>query len=99
VVSLGYIMSASILSLVMAAEPVFLRAPGHEKDEKLFPGEQSLYVITEGTGNLLNSGFVTLFLLPALAALLYFCGYRIAGPMLALLAAGLFLARMFGAPA
>jgi hypothetical protein len=92
-------MSLSILSFVIAAEALFLRAPGHEKDDTMYPGEQSLYVISEGAGNLLNSGFVTLFLLPALAALLYFSGYRIAGPMLALLAAGLFLARMFGAPA
>lgn len=92
-------MNLPILSFVISAEAVFLRAPGHEKDETLFPGERSLYVITEGTENLLNSGFVTLFLLPALAALLYLCGYRIAGPMLALFAAGLFLARMFGAPA
>ena len=96
---LGYIMSSWFLHFAISAEAVFLRAPGHEKEEPLFPGEQSLNVITEGTGNLLNSGFVTLFLLPALAALLYFFGYRIAGPMLALFAAGLFLARMFGAPA
>lgn len=92
-------MTLSILPLFVVLEAVFLRAPGHEKDETQFPGERSLYVISEGTGNLLNSGFVTLFLLPALAAILYFIGYRIAGPMLALFAAGLFLARMFGSPA
>jgi hypothetical protein len=92
-------MSLSILPLVMAADALFIRAPGHEEENTLYPGERSLAVLVEGTGNLLNSGFVTLLVLPTLAGLLYLSGYRVAGPMLALFAAGLFLARMLGTPA
>ncbi len=42
---------------------------------------------------------VTLVLLPVLAVMLYRMGYRVAGPLLGLFTLGLFLARMFGAPA
>jgi len=89
----------SILPFVVAAEAIFIRAPGHEEENVLAPGERSLNVIAEGTGNILNSGVVTLLILPVLAALLYISGYRVAGPMLALFALGLFMARMFGTPA
>lgn len=92
-------MSLSILPFVIAAEALFVRAPGHEEEKTLYPGEQSLAVIAEGTGSFLTSGPVALLLLPALAVLLYRAGYRVAGPMLGLFAVGLFLARMLGAPA
>lgn len=92
-------MSLSALSFVVSAEAIFIRAPGHEKDDTLVPGERSFNAIAEGTSGFLNSGMVTLVVLPALAALLYLKGYRVAGPMLGLFAAGLFLARMFGSPA
>lgn len=92
-------MALSILPFVVAAEAVFIRAPGHEEEETLMPGEQSIAVIVNGAGDLLSSALVSLVLLPVLALGLYFCGYRVAGPMLALFGCGMFLARMFGAPA
>lgn len=92
-------MGLSILPLVVAAEALFVRAPGHEEKATLAPGEKSMAVIAEGTSDFLTSGPVALVLLPALALLLYMSGYRIAGPMLALFAVGLFLARMLGTPA
>lgn len=92
-------MSLSILPLVVAAEALFIRAPGQEEQETLSPGEQSFNAISQGADSVLNSGLVTLLLLPTLAGLLYISGYRVAGPMLALFAGGLFLARMFGSPA
>ncbi len=42
---------------------------------------------------------VTLVLLPVLAVILYRMDYRVADPLLDLFTLGLFLARMFGAPA
>ncbi len=93
-------MVPSILPLLVDAETKFIRAPGlEETEEVLFPGEQSLTVVVEGAYGYLNSGVVTLILLPVLAVTLYRMGYRVAGPLLGLFAVGLFLARMFGAPA
>jgi len=89
----------SILPLLVSPDAKFIRAPGHEESEGLLPGAKSLTVFLDGTDSLLNTGAVTFVLLPALALLLYMTGYRVAGPMLALFAIGLFLARMFGAPA
>lgn len=89
-----------ILPLLVAAETKFLRAPGVEAaDAALFPGEKSLAVVVEGAYEVLTSGFFTLLLFPVLAVVLYRTGYRVAGPLLALFTIGLFLARMFGAPA
>ena len=93
-------MVVSILPLLVDSETKFLRAPGlEEAEEALFPGEQSLNVVVEGAFGYLNSGVVTLILLPVLAVILYRMGYRVAGPLLGLFTVGLFLARMFGAPA
>lgn len=92
-------MGLSMLPLVIKADAVFIRAPGVEEEETLMPGEKSVGALIDGTLGLLNTGVVTLVVLPALALLLYLTGYRVAGPMLALFACGLFLARMFGAPA
>ncbi len=93
-------MVLSILPLLVDVETKFIRAPGHERtEEALSPGEQSLSVVVEGAYGYLNSGLVTLVLLPVLAVILYQSGYRIAGPLLALFTLGLFLARMLGAPA
>jgi len=55
--------------------------------------------VVESTYGYLNSGLVTLILLPVLAVILYRMGYRVAGPLLALFTLGLFLARMLGTPA
>ncbi len=93
-------MVLSFLSLLVDAETLFIRAPGLEEDEKvLFPGEQSLTSVVDGTFGYLNNGLVTLVLLPVLAVILYRMGYRVAGPLLALLTLGLFIARMIGTPA
>jgi hypothetical protein len=94
-------MALSILPLLVAVEDKFIRAPGLEEieEEALFPGEQSLTVVADGMFEYLNTGFVTLVVLPVLAVLLYRSGFRVAGPLLALLTLGLFLARMLGSPA
>ena len=92
-------MVLSILPLLVDAKTKFIRAPGFEETEEvLYPGEKSLTVMVEGTYGYLNSGLVTLFLLPLLAAILWRMGYRVAGPLLALFTLGLILARMFGTP-
>jgi hypothetical protein len=93
-------MVLSILPLLVDTETKFLRAPGlEEAGEGIFPGEQSLTVVVEGAFGYLNSGIVTLILLPVLAVILYRMGYRIAGPLLGLFTLGLFFARMLGASA
>jgi len=93
-------MVLSFLPLLVDAETKFIRAPGlEEAEEALYPGEKSLTAVVEGTYGYLNSGLVTLVLLPMLAVILYRMGYRVAGPLLGLFTLGLFLARMFGAPA
>lgn len=93
-------MVLSILPLLVDAETKFIRAPGlEEPEESLYPGEQSLTVVVDGAYGYLNSGLVTLVLLPVMAVTLYRMGYRVAGPLLGLFTLGLFLARMFGAPA
>ena len=93
-------MVLSVLPLLVDAETIFIRAPGLEgTEEVLYPGEKSLSVVVEGAYGYLNSGLVTLVLLPVLAVILYRMGYRVAGPLLGLFTLGLFLARMFGAPA
>ncbi len=93
-------MVLSILPLLVDSKTKFIRAPGLEEvEEALYPGEQSLTVVVEGAYGYLNSGLVTLFLLPLLAAILWRMGYRTAGPLLALFTLWLFLARMFGTPA
>ena len=55
--------------------------------------------MVDGAFEYLNSGLVTLVLLPVIAVILYQMGYRVAGPLLALFTLGLFLARMLGSPA
>ena len=90
-------MVLSILPLLVDAETKFIRAPGFEETE--FAGKQSLTVVLDGAYGYLNSGMVTLVLLPVMAVILYRMGYRVAGPLLALFTVGLFLARMFSAPA
>ena len=93
-------MLYSLVPLLVAIEDKFIRAPGYERQEEtVIPGEKSAVAIADGTMALLNTGFVTFLLLPVLAVILYACGYRVAGPMLGLFTLGLFLARMFGAPA
>ena len=93
-------MVLSILPLLVDVETKFIRAPGLEETEGvLIPGEKSFNVVVEGTYGYLNSGLVTLVLLPVLAVILYRMGYRVAGPLLALFTLGLFLARMLGTPA
>ena len=93
-------MVLSVLPLLVDAETKFIRAPGLEEvEEALYPGEQSLTVVVDGAYGYLNSGLVTLVLLPVFAVILYRMGYRIAGPLLALFTLGLFLARMFSATA
>ena len=93
-------MVLSVLPLLVNAEAKFVRAPGFgETREALFPGEQSLSIVVDGAYDYLNSGLVTLVLLPVMAVILYQMGYRVAGPLLALFTLGLFLARMLGSPA
>jgi hypothetical protein len=93
-------MALATLPLLVKADALFIRAPGVElAEETYFPGEKSLNIVVEGAYGYLSSGLVTLVLLPVLAVILYRMGYRIAGPLLALLTLGLFLSRMFGAPA
>ncbi len=93
-------MVLSILPLLVDSKTKFIRAPGlEEAEEALYPGEQSLTAVVESTYGYLNSGLVTLILLPVLAVILYRMGYRVAGPLLALFTLGLFLARMLGTPA
>ncbi len=93
-------MVASILPLLVDAETKFIRAPGLEEvEEALYPGEKSVTAVVEGTYGYLNSGLVTLVLLPVLAVILYRMGYRVAGPLLGLFTLGMFLARMLGTPA
>jgi hypothetical protein len=91
-------VALSILPLVVAAEAVFIRAPGHDDENNLMPGEQSLLVIVDGAGSLLSSALVSLVLLPALAVGLYWQGYRVAGPLVGVFSVGMFLARTMGAP-
>ena len=92
-------MVLSFLPLLVDAETKFIRAPGlEEAEEALYPGEKSLTAVAEGTYGYLNSGLVTLVLLPVLAVILYKMGYRVAGPLLALISLGLFFARMLGTP-
>jgi hypothetical protein len=95
------VMALSILPLLVAVEDKFIRAPGLEEveEETFFPGEQSLSVVADGMFSYLNTGFVTLIVLPVLAVVLYQTGFRVAGPLLALFTLGLFLARMLGTPA
>ena len=90
-------MSLSFIPLMILAEAKFIRAPGLEEEE-LGPGVRSFNTIVEGVDGLLNTGAVTLLLLPFLALTLYLSGYRVAGPMVGLFAVGLFTAKMFGAP-
>lgn len=93
-------MPYSIFQFVILMEDKFIPAPGHEREgEYAFAGEKSATVFVEGAASLLNSGAVTLLVLPVLAAVLYAIGYRVAGPLLGLFTLGLFLARMFGAEA
>lgn len=93
-------MALSTLPLLVEAEPKFIRAPGlEETEEVIYPGEQSLSVVVDGAYGYLNSGLVTLALLPVTAVILYRMGYRVAGPLLGLFTLGLFLVRMFGSPA
>ena len=93
-------MVLSILSLLVDSKTKFIRAPDLEEAEgALYSGEQSLTAVAESTYGYLNSGLVTLILLPVLAVILYRMGYRVAGPLLALFTLGLFLARMLGTPA
>ncbi len=91
-------MPISILPFVVDMKDKFVPAPGHERPEDtMIPGEKSLTVVFEGMEQLINSGFVTLLVLPVLAVGLYVSGFRVAGPIVGLLALGLFMARMFGA--
>jgi hypothetical protein len=96
-------MLLSVFPLLVDAKTKFIRAPGLEEvqevEEVLYPGEKSLTAMAEGTYGYLNSGLVTLVLLPVLAVILYRMGYRVAGPLLALISLGLFFARMLGTPA
>ena len=93
-------MALSILPLLVAVEDKFIRAPGlGETEEVIYPGGQSFTVVVDGAFEYLNSGLVTLVLLPVIAVILYQMGYRVAGPLLALFTLGLFLARMLGSPA
>jgi hypothetical protein len=92
-------MTISILPLLVKSETIFMRAPGlEETEEVLYPGEKSITAVAEGVFEHLNTGLATLVILPVLAAILYRTGYRVAGPMLALVTLGLFLARMIGSP-
>ena len=93
-------MAMSFLPLVVAAEEKFMRAPGTEEiKEALYPGEQALTVLVQGSYEFLSSGLVTLIILPVLATILYRTGFRIAGPLLALFTLGLFISRIFNTPA
>jgi len=93
-------MALSFLPLLVDAKTRFIRAPGlEEAEETFYPGEQGLAIVVDGAYGYLNSGLVTLVLLPVLAVILYKMGYRVAGPLLALFTLGLFLARVLGAPA
>ncbi len=93
-------MVLSFLPLLVDAETIFIRAPGLEEvEEVLYPGEESFTAVAEGTYGYINSGLVTLVLLPVLAVILYRMGYRVAAPLLALFTLGLFLARMLSSPA
>jgi len=93
-------MVLSFLPLLVDAETIFIRAPGLEEvEEVLYPGEESFTAVAEGTYGYINSGLVTLVLLPVLAVILYRMGYRVAGPLLALFTLGLFLVRMLSSPA
>ena len=93
-------MVLSILLLLVSVEDKFIRAPGLEENvDFLSLGEKSFNVVVDGVSGYLNSGLVTLVLLPVMAVILYRMGYRLAGQSLGVFALGLFLARMFGAPA
>ncbi len=90
-------MVLSILPLLVDSKTKFIQAPDlEETEEVLSPGEQILTVVVEGAYGYVNSGPITLILLPVLAVILYRMGYRVAGPLLALFTLGLILARMFG---
>lgn len=84
------------LTLLAQSDPRFVPAPGHERSE--IPGVTSLNVVWDGAYQYLNSGVMTLLVLPILAVLLYRLGFRVAGPLLGLFVLGLFLAKIFGAP-
>ncbi len=93
-------MVLSILPLLVNVEDKFIRAPGLEENvDVLSLGEKSFTVVVDGVSGYLNSGLVTLVLLPVMAVILYRMGYRVVGPLLALFTLGLFLARIFGTPA
>ena len=92
-------MSLPVLALLAQVEPKFVPAPGHEDPAAGIPGASSMSVIWEGAFQYLNSGVMTLLVLPILAVVLYRMGFRVAGPLLALFVLGLFLARMMGSPA
>jgi len=93
-------MALATLPFLVQADALFIRAPGVERaEDSFFPGEKSLNIVVEGAYGYLSSGLVTLVLLPVMAVILYRMGYRIAGPLLALLTLGLFLSQMLGAPA
>lgn len=78
----------------------FVPAPGHEEAATSgAAGEASIRVIWEGAAAYLNTGVMTLLVLPVLAVALYRFGFRVAGPLLGLFTLGLFLARMFNPPA
>ena len=91
-------MSLPVLALLVQVNPKFVPAPGHETSRDV-PDGASASAIWEGAYESLNSGVMTLLVLPILAVVLYRMGYRVAGPMLGLFVLGLFLARVFGTPA
>lgn len=93
-------MSMYILPLLVEAATKFQRVPGQDAPEETYvPGEKSMTVIVEGAYDYLNTGLVTLVILPVLAVALYRTGFRVAGPLVGLFTLGLFLAKMFGSPA
>jgi hypothetical protein len=93
-------MALSILPMLVELEEKFIRAPGTEEVEEVYyPGERALTALAEGSYEFLSSGLVTLIVLPVLATILYRTGFRVAGPLLALLTLGLFLSRILNTPA
>ena len=93
-------MAMSILPMLVDAEEKFIRAPGTEEIEEVYyPGELALRALAESSYEFLSSGLVTLIVLPVLATILYRTGFRVAGPLLALVTLGLFLSRMLSTPA
>ena len=93
-------MAISILPMLVELEEKFIRAPGTEEVEEVYyPDEQALTALAESSYEFLSSGLVTLIVLPVLATILYRTGFRVAGPLLALLTLGLFLSRILNTPA